>query len=62
MHADMRDLNLTSSNSGIYRESLRQINKSITLAAAIEARVLTLAPGTYEFQQRKPGRLLAATG
>jgi len=54
MHADMRDLNLTSSNSGIYRESLRQINKSITLAAAIEARVLTLHPGHMSSSKGSP--------
>jgi len=45
VHAAMRDLNLISGNEGIQRESLRQVEEAVRLAAAIGAGIITVHPG-----------------
>lgn len=54
VHADMRDLNLISTNTGIRQESLRQVKEAIHLAAAIEAQVLTIHPGRLSSSKDRP--------
>jgi sugar phosphate isomerase/epimerase len=45
IHVDIRDVNITSANDGIRRESVKQVERAIHLASAVEARVLTVHPG-----------------
>lgn len=45
VHADIRDINLTSSNPGIRAESLKQMLVAVETTATLEASVLTLHPG-----------------
>jgi len=45
IHADMRDVNITSANRGIREESLRQIFRTIEIASEIKAPVVTVHPG-----------------
>lgn len=45
IHADMRDLNITSRNAGIHDESLRQVQETIRYAAELEADFVTVHPG-----------------
>ncbi len=45
VHADVRDVNLTSTNQGIQEESLRQTLETIERTSEMEAKTLTLHPG-----------------
>ena len=44
-HSDTRDVNLTSSNIGIRRESIRQVLREIDIIAKLQGRILTVHPG-----------------
>ena len=44
-HSDTRDVNLTSSNIGVRRESIRQVLREIDIVAKLRGRVLTVHPG-----------------
>lgn len=54
LHAPSGDLNLTSANTGIRRESLRQMEESIALASELRACVVTLHPGRLSSQRENP--------
>jgi sugar phosphate isomerase/epimerase len=54
MHADARDVNLISTNKGICLESIKQTKETIRLAAAVEARVLTIHPGRLSSTKDRP--------
>ena len=45
MHGPIGDLNITSSNPGIRKESIRQVLQGIEESAAMGARVITIHPG-----------------
>lgn len=45
VHGPIGDINITSSNSGIRQESLRQVLQGVEEAAAMGARVITVHPG-----------------
>lgn len=54
IHADMRDVNIISTNIGIRRESIEQLEKAIHFASDIEARVLTIHPGRLSSTKDRP--------
>ena len=45
VHGPIGDLNITSTNDGIRRESIRQVRQGVEEAAAMGARVITVHPG-----------------
>lgn len=45
IHAPSGDINLSSSNQGIRRESMRQIEETVRLAAEVKAASVTVHPG-----------------
>lgn len=45
VHATSYDINICSTNPGIRRESLRQMEESLEIAARLDARVVALHPG-----------------
>ena len=54
VHGPIGDLNITSSNEGIRKESVRQVLKGIEEAAAMGARVITVHPGYLTGRQDEP--------
>lgn len=54
VHADVRDINLTSSNKGIREESLRQTLETIEIVSEMDARALTLHPGRMSSSKDRP--------
>ena len=44
-HSDTRDVNLTSSNIGIRKESIRQVLREIDIIAKLQGHILTVHPG-----------------
>ncbi|WP_209125281.1 sugar phosphate isomerase/epimerase family protein [Alkalihalobacillus sp. BA299] len=54
IHADVRDVNLTSTNQGIRDESLKQMLETIELASEMEAPVVTLHPGRMSSSKDLP--------
>ncbi|MEW5717924.1 MAG: sugar phosphate isomerase/epimerase family protein [Chloroflexota bacterium] len=45
LHAPNRDVNICSMNPGIRRESIRQMEESLVIAARLEAQVVVMHPG-----------------
>ncbi|MCI0477455.1 MAG: sugar phosphate isomerase/epimerase [Anaerolineales bacterium] len=45
VHATSYDINICSTNPGIRRESLRQMEESLEIAACLDARVVAMHPG-----------------
>src|SRR5918996_614605 len=54
VHGPIGDLNITSSNEGIRKESVRQVLKGIEEAAAMGARVISVHPGYLTGRQDEP--------
>lgn len=54
IHADVRDVNLTSINPGIRKESIRQTLKTIEYAKELEAPLITLHPGRMSSSKDRP--------
>lgn len=54
LHAPTRDINLTSTNPGIRRESLRQSLEALDIAARIGAGVVTVHPGRMSTSRDNP--------
>lgn len=47
VHAAIRDINITSNNAGIRRESMTQMRASMEAAVAMEAEVVVMHPGRF---------------
>ncbi len=45
VHAPMRDVNLSSLNRGIWRESIRQLKEAVRFTATVGASIVTVHPG-----------------
>ncbi len=54
LHAPTRDVNLTSTNPGIRRESLRQTLEALDIAARLGAGVVTVHPGRMSTARDNP--------
>ncbi|WP_087972679.1 sugar phosphate isomerase/epimerase family protein [Oceanobacillus rekensis] len=54
IHADVRDVNLTSINTGIRRESIRQTLGTIEFAKELGAELIILHPGRMSSTKDKP--------
>lgn len=54
IHADVRDINLTSINLGIRKESIRQTMETIEFAKELEASLITLHPGRMSSTKDRP--------
>lgn len=54
VHADVRDVNLTSINPGIRKESIRQTKETLEFCRDIGAELLTLHPGRMSSSKDKP--------
>lgn len=54
LHSPSRDLNITSSNPGIRKESMRQTLKALEIAAYLGAEVVTVHPGHMSSSKDKP--------
>lgn len=54
VHADVRDVNLTSTNVGIRKESLKQTLETIEIVSEMKARTLTLHPGRMSSSKDQP--------
>ena len=57
VHGPIGDLNVTSSNDGIRRESVRQVLKGIEEAAEMGARVITVHPGYLTGRRDEPASI-----
>lgn len=55
LHSPSRDLNITSTNPGIRKESMRQTIKALEIAAYLGAEVVTVHPGHLSSSKDKPG-------
>ncbi len=54
VHGPIADLNITSTNSGIRKESLRQVLQAVEQAARMGARVITVHPGYMTGKKGQP--------
>ncbi|MBN2219060.1 MAG: sugar phosphate isomerase/epimerase [Kosmotogaceae bacterium] len=54
LHSPSRDINITSSNPGIRRESLQQTIEALEIAAQLEANVVTVHPGHMSSSKDRP--------
>ncbi len=55
VHAATYDINICSSNSGIQRESRRQVVESLQIAAQLGAHIVTVHPGRYSSSRDADG-------
>lgn len=54
LHAPTRDVNLTSSNPGIAKESMRQTLEALEIASKLGAKVVTVHPGRMSSSKDRP--------
>lgn len=60
IHADVRDVNLTSINPGIRKESIKQTLETIEYAKELGAQLITLHPGRMSSSKDRPEDLWPA--
>lgn len=55
LHSPSRDLNITSTNPGIRKESMQQTIKALEIASFLGAEIVTVHPGHMSSSKDKPG-------